>query len=86
MQVDTDIVTDLANALERQVEVQGEAAKRAIREYKKTILHGAATGGVRQTETRRKVEQAVNQYMQLRRRLDELRVEISARQMPGSPG
>ena len=82
MRFDPEDVTELAYALERQVEAQGEEAKRAIREYKETILNGTASGSVRQIETRREVEHAVNHYMQLRRRLDELRVQMSASQPP----
>ena len=66
------------DALERQMEIHAEAAKRAIREYKKIILHETGSGGVRQTETRREVEQAVNQYMQLCRKLDELRTQMNS--------
>lgn len=73
MIVDGDDGTAQADALERQIEAQGEAAKRAIREYKKAILHETASGSGRQTKTRRDVEVAVNRYMQLCRRLDELR-------------
>ena len=71
-------VTGLADALEREIEAQGEAAKRAIREYKKTIRREAGASGARQLETRREVEQAVSHYIQLCQRLDELRIQISA--------
>ena len=74
--------TDLADALEREIEAQGEAAKRAIREYKKTIRRESGAGDARQVETRREVEHAVSQYIQLCQRLDELRVQISASQLP----
>jgi len=86
MHVDAEIVTDLADALERQIEAQGEAAKRAIRGYKKTILHETASGGAHQTEKQREVEMAVNHYISLRRRLDELRVRIDARQLSTGVG
>lgn len=86
MHRDPDNVSDLADALERQIAVQAEAAKRAISEYKKTILHETASGGVRQAETQREVEHAVNQYMQLRRRLDELRAQMTARQLSTRAG
>jgi hypothetical protein len=82
--LDQHSVSDLAEALERQVEAQAETAKRAIGEYKKTILHETASGGLRQSETQREVERAVNQYMQSRRRLDELRAQMSARELPTS--
>ena len=82
---DAEDVTDLAGALERQVEAQEEAAKRAIREYKEIIRNDNASEGVRHIETRREVEHAVNRYMQLRRKLDELRLQIGASQMPTRP-
>ena len=82
---EADDAIDLAGALERLVEAEEEAAKRAIREYKKTIRNDNASEGARQIESRREVEQAVNRYMQLRRKLDELRLEISASQMPPRP-
>ena len=78
-------VTDLADALEREIEAQGEAAKRAIREYKKTIRAESAGCRARQLETRREVEHAVTQYIQLCQRLAELRVLISASQLPTRP-
>ena len=74
-------VTDLADSLEREIEAQGEAAKRAIREYKKTIRRESGVGGARQLETRREVEQAVSQYIQLQRELDELRARKSTTQL-----
>jgi len=86
MHLHRDNVSELADALERQIEVQAEAAKRAIREYKKTILHETSSGRLRQTETKRDVEHAVNLYMQLRRRLDELRAQMSARHLPTRAG
>lgn len=78
MHIHPDEAGEQEGALERQVEIHAEAAKRAIREYKKTILHETGSGGVRQTETRREVEQAVNQYMQLCRKLDELRTQMNS--------
>ena len=68
--------SDLARALERQVEMQAEAAKRAIREYKKSILEEPAGCGNRRIERQRKVEHVVEEYIQLRRRLDEVRAEM----------
>lgn len=79
-----DNLSELADALERQVEVQAEAAKRAIREYKKTIIHETASGG--KADTQRGVEQAVNQYIQLRKSLDELRAQLSASHLPPRAG
>ena len=82
---EADDAIDLTGSLEQQVEAEEEAAKRAIREYKKTIRIDNASEGARQIEIRREVEQAVNHYMQLRRKLDELRLQISASQMPSRP-
>jgi hypothetical protein len=79
MRVQPELVSDLARALERQVEVQGEAAKRAIREYKKAILEEPAAGGIRRIESQRQVQHVVGEYVQLRRRLDELLAEMSTR-------
>ena len=77
MHLHSDNASELAEALERQIEVYAEAAKRAIGEYKKTILHEPAFSGVRRIEGQREVERAVSLYMQLRKRLDELRAEMS---------
>lgn len=76
MHVQPDYISDLARALERQVELQAEAAKRAIREYKKSILEEPTGGGNRRIERQRKVEHVVEEYIQLRRRLDEVRAEM----------
>ena len=72
-----DNANERAAALERQLELHAEAAKRAIRDYKKTILHEPVSGGVRRIEGQREVERAVCRYMQLRKKLDELRAEMS---------
>ena len=77
MQLQPDYISDLARALERQVELQAEAAKRAIREYKKSILEEPAGGGKRRIERQRKVEHVVEEYIQLRKRLAEVRAEMS---------
>jgi len=82
MDLHRENVSELAGALERQIEAQGEAAKLAIREYKKAILHETASGRDRQAVTKRDVEHAVHEYMELRRRLDELRAQMNARQLP----
>lgn len=79
-------VIRLAVDLEHQIEDQGEAAKHAIREYKKAIRDDTASHRKRKNETRREVERAVNRYMQLRRRLDELRLQMNASQMPPRAG
>jgi hypothetical protein len=76
MHVQPEHMRDLARALERQVEIQAEAAKRAIREYKKTILEEPTAAGKRRIETQRKVEHVVEEYIQLRRRLDEVHAEM----------
>ena len=84
MDFDLENAANLASALERQIESQGEAAKRAIREYKKAIRRDSALQRVSQNEARCEVLHAVNQYMQLRRRLDDLRVQMS--QLPPGAG
>lgn len=76
MHLHPDNASELAAALERQLELDAEAAKRAIREYKRTILHEPVSG-VRRIEGQCEVERAVWRYMQLRKRLDELRAEMS---------
>jgi hypothetical protein len=77
MRVQPELVSDLARALEHQVEVQAEAAKRAIREYKKSILEEPVGGGNRRIESQREVQQLVGKYIQLRRRLDEVLGEMN---------
>jgi len=86
MQLDPDNLTSLADALERRLEAQAEAAKQAIREYKKTILQETASGAVRRMETQREVEHAVSEYMRLRRRLDELRAQTNATRLSTRAG
>ena len=77
MEVHLDDESEVARSLERQVETQAEAAKEAIREYKKTIRHESNYGGVRQQELQREVQQAVGQYIQTLRELDELRERMT---------
>jgi hypothetical protein len=72
MRLDPDNASETARALERQLEIDAEAAKRAIRDYKKTILHKADSRGVKKIEGQREVECAVNRYMQVRKKLEEL--------------
>jgi hypothetical protein len=86
MHLEGDDAISLADALERQIEAQSEAAKTAIREYKKAIRSDSGSRAGRQIKTRRDVEHAVNQYMQLRRQLDELRLQMSARPVPPRVG
>ncbi len=71
-QLDTN---ELTRALERQVEIQAEAAKRAIREYKKSLLDASGAGGGQRIERQREVEEVVRNYLQLRKKLDELCAE-----------
>jgi hypothetical protein len=77
MHLHSDDASELAEALERQLELHAEAAKRAIREYKKTILREPGSARDRKIEGQREVERAVSRYMQLRKRLDEVRAEMS---------
>jgi hypothetical protein len=67
---------DSPEALEREVEAQAEAAKRAIREYKQTICREPVSAA-QHIEQQRDVSQAVSRYIQLRRRLDELHADAS---------
>jgi len=73
MDLRSDDLTELA--LEREVEVQAEAAKRAIGEYKKTILQRTIPAASQQIERQREVELTVARYIRLRKRLDELRAQ-----------
>jgi hypothetical protein len=66
---------DLTTELERQVELQAEAAKRAIREYKKSLLEATGPLDARRVERQREVENVVRHYLQLRKKLDELCAE-----------
>lgn len=77
LHIQMDHMSDLARALERQVEMQAEVAKRAIREYKKSILEEPGGTGNRRIERQREVEHVVGEYIQLRRRLDEVRAGMS---------
>lgn len=65
-----------AGALEREVETQAQAAKDAIREYKRTIF-GEAVSAAKHLEQQRDVSRAVSRYIQLRRRLNELHADAS---------
>jgi hypothetical protein len=66
---------EITGALERQVEMQAEAAKRAIREYKKSLLDASGAGGGQRTERQRELEEVVRNYVLLRKKLDELCAE-----------
>jgi hypothetical protein len=76
MQGQLEHMSDLARVLERRVEIQAEAAKQAIREYKKSILEAPAGDPIRRSESQRQVECVVGEYIQLRKRLDEARAHI----------
>jgi len=67
---------DSADTLERKVEVQAEAAKQAIERYRRSILRPID----RETSVERKrdVEAEVAEYIKLRKRLDELRIQIES--------
>lgn len=75
MQGQLEHMSDLARALERRVEIQAEAAKQAIREYKKSILEAPAGDPIRR-ESQRQVERVVGEYIQLRKCLDEARARM----------
>jgi hypothetical protein len=65
-------------ALESQIQIRAEAAKRAIREYNKLILNGTRSPAAGQKlERQREVAHAVSQYMQMRKKLDELRAKTT---------
>ena len=79
MHIRHDHLRDLTIALERQVEMQAQAAKRAIREYKKSLSEGTRGSGTARSERQREVTSIVNTYMQLRKRLDEVRAQEMSR-------
>ena len=70
---------DLTRALERQVEMQAEAAKRAIREYNKSLLKATGASDAKRIERQREVERVMRNYLQSRKRLDELCAEAKRR-------
>ena len=70
---------DLTRALERQVEMQAEAAKRAIREYNKSLLKATGASDAKRIERQREVERVMRNYLQSRKRLDELCAEATRR-------
>ena len=72
-------MNDLTRALERQVEMQAEAAKRAIHEYKKSLLKATGVSNAKRIERQREVETVMSNYLQLRKRLDELCAEAKRR-------
>jgi hypothetical protein len=67
---------DVTDALEREVEAQAEAAKQAIRDYKRAISREPVSAALH-LEQQRDVSRAVSRYIQLRRRLDELHADAS---------
>jgi len=68
-QPDADEITE---GLKRQVEIQAEAAKRAIREYKKSLLDANGARSGQRIERQREVEEVVRNYLLLRKKLEEL--------------
>jgi hypothetical protein len=78
-------VVDLEVALERQMEAQAEVAKLAIREYKNVIFQGICSR-FPHNDKKLAVERAVNKYIQLRRRLDELRGQMKNGRLPTRAG
>lgn len=76
MRFPTDNVSDVAIALEQEVELKADAAKRAISEYKKWILGEPVGSETKRIEMQREVEYVVREYIRLRKRLDELRAQI----------
>ena len=79
-------VVDLEVALERQIEAQAEVAKLAIREYKNVIFQGICSARFPHNDKKLAVERAVNKYIQLRRRLDELRGQMKNGRLPTRAG
>jgi len=77
MHFNTDEKSEMT-ALQRQVEVLGAAAKRAIHKHNEAILRDRRKAPAGKIEMQREVERAVGNYMRLRRRLDELRAHMSA--------
>ena len=67
---------DVTSALEREVEAQAEAAKQAIREYKRAMCREPVSAAPH-LEQQRDVSRAVSRYIQMRRRLDELHAGAS---------
>jgi hypothetical protein len=72
MRTQPDSTNDLARALKRQVEIQGDLAKRAIREYNKSLLELKDPNDARRLKRQREVQDIVQNYLQLRKKLDEL--------------
>ena len=77
MHVQSEQMRDLAAALERQLEMQAQAAKLAIREYKRTILREPGSGGAGRSRGQREVQDAITRYVSLLKSLDELRRQMS---------
>jgi len=72
MRARPDNTNDLARALRIQVDSQAEIAKRAIREYKKSLLDMSNLDDAQRLARQREVHEVVQNYLRLRKRLDEL--------------
>jgi hypothetical protein len=68
-------ITRLTDALERNVRQQAESAKKAIRDYKQTLLPGARFDRDCQLRKRQAVEREVSRYMLLQKKLDQIRAQ-----------
>jgi len=75
MRSQPDNANDLARALKRQVELQADLAKRAIREYNKSLLELKDPNDARRLKQQHEVQDIVQRYLQLRKKLDELCVD-----------
>jgi hypothetical protein len=74
-----DNTNDLARALKTQVDIQANLAKRAIREYKKSLLELTDPNDARRLKRQREVQDIVQNYLELRKRLDELCADAKLR-------
>ena len=79
MRAHREQTNDLTQALERQVKMQAEAAKRAIREYNQSLLKATGASDAKRIERQREVERVMRTYLRLRKRLDELCAEAKRR-------
>ena len=75
MRTQPDNTNDLARSLKRQVELQADLAKRAIREYNKSLLELNDPNDARRLKQQREVQDRVQRYLKLRKKLDELCVD-----------
>jgi hypothetical protein len=69
--------SDDVSALESQILVRAEIAKQAIQAYNRLILCESVAGCTQKLEIQRQVAHAVSQYMQARKKLDELRGQMA---------